>query len=635
MKEKIRVVLKCGFICLLTLSSFTLGAQDIETASRKGNLDELKALLEKGADPNFKWDKQTLLAHGLNDKTLAIPKYLINVKGIRINEWNIMPMPEVSWKYTALMKAVEYPEMVKLLLEKGALIDLQDDWLKYDGMPAQSGGNTPLMLSVAEHTESAKILIEKGAKLDIQGRSGHTALMFAVGNTEIAKLLIDKGAKIDIQNVAGETALMIAAEKYNDVVKLLLDKGANIVLRQSTYKVSPNALDVAARHGNIEAAKLILAKAVSLGVKKEIIYSSLHWAVISDQVAMAQYLLDEGANIEGNDELGGYTPLMETSLLSMVELLVKRGANVNAQNKFNYTPLHKAAFNFVEDKRKENDMKKIMSLLISKKANADAQDKNGNTPLMTAVQKIAPTKLLIEGGANVTMSNKNGETALMYAAKGGLLKVVLGFPVTGPYTDAAKLLISKGADVNSQDVFGKTALMHASGAVNAQGDNYRAYTDLVSLLLDNGASLETTDKEGNTALYWASRYKRKNTTDLLLAKGANPSKQYDKSKDKSNVKAGIVGTWTNSSKYRDYENTLKVVYITVVNKVVFNADWTYKKEMIANGKVVPDGGGYNTYELRDGKIWLFNAMGTNSVLEYRFEGPTLVLNGEKYTKKTK
>jgi len=122
---------------------------------------------------------------------------------------------------------------------------------------------------------------------------------------------------------------------------------------------------------------------------------------------------------------------------------------------------------------------------------------------------------------------------------------------------------------------------------------------------------------------------------VLIAKGANPTQKYDKKTDKSNIKAGIVGTWTNSFKQQDYTNTLKKTYITCTNKVVFNADWTYSKALIANGQVIPDGGRYNSYELRDGKIWLFNALGTNAVFEFRFEGATLILNGEKYTKAAK
>ena len=618
---------KLLFISILTLLVITgnvrIFAQDIETASRKGNIEDMKICLSKGADPNYKWDKETILSHAFNDKTLEMPKLLINTKGIRINEWNLRPAPEVTWKFTALMRAVEYPEMVKLLLDKGALIDLQDEWLQWDGKPSEHGGNTALMLSVKDYTGSTKILLDRGAKINVQNRRGETALMLSVSNTETAKLLIDKGASLDIQTLGGETALMYAAGKYTDVVKLLLDKGADILIRQSTYKVSPNAMDYAARHGNIEAAKLILAKAISLGVKDEILYSAVHWAVIADQVEMVKYLLDQGANIEGNDDLGGYTPLMNSSLFEMVDLLVKRGANVNAKNKFNYTPLHKAVFNFVEGKRKEKDCKKILNLLISNGANLNAQDNNGNTPLMTAIQKTAPAKILIAKGADVNLANKNKETPLMLAAKGGLLKVVLVVPVIGPFAEACKLLIAKGADVNAQDVFGKTALMHAASAAHAQGDSYSSYTGLLSLLIGKGAKLEIEDKDGHTALYWAQRFNRAKSADLLIAKGANVAKKYDRAADKSNVKAGIVGTW---------ENKTIAGKVSIITRVVFNANWTYSKVMISGGQTVPDGGGYVTYDLIDGRIWVYNKIPTSAVFEYRFEGNALILNGVKFTK---
>lgn len=618
---------KLLFISILTLfvtaGNIRIFAQDIETASRKGNIEDMKICLSKGADPNYKWDKETILSHAFNDKTLEMPKLLINTKGIRINEWNLRPAPEVTWKFTALMRAVEYPEMVKLLLDKGALIDLQDEWLQWDGKPSEHGGNTALMLSVKDYTGSTKILLDRGAKINVQNRRGETALMLSVSNTETAKLLIDKGASLDIQTLGGETALMYAAGKYTDVVKLLLDKGADILIRQSTYKVSPNAMDYAARHGNIEAAKLILAKAISLGVKDEILYSAVHWAVIADQVEMVKYLLDQGANIEGNDDLGGYTPLMNSSLFEMVDLLVKRGANVNAKNKFNYTPLHKAVFNFVEGKRKEKDCKKILNLLISNGANLNAQDNNGNTPLMTAIQKTAPAKILIAKGADVNLANKNKETPLMLAAKGGLLKVVLVVPVIGPFAEACKLLIAKGADVNAQDVFGKTALMHAASAAHAQGDSYSSYTGLLSLLIGKGAKLEIEDKDGHTALYWAQRFNRAKSADLLIAKGANAAKKYDRAADKSNVKAGIVGTW---------ENKTIAGKVSIITRVVFNANWTYSKVMISGGQTVPDGGGYVTYDLIDGRIWVYNKIPTSAVFEYRFEGNALILNGVKFTK---
>lgn len=621
-------------ITLFAISAYcTVNAQDIETCSRKNDLEGIKACLAKKADPNYKWDKQTLLAHSFTDTSHNITRLLVETKGIKINEWNIEPMPNVSWKYTALMRAVEYPNMVTLLIEKGADLNLQDDWLKWDGMPAEYGGRTPLMLAVKDYTESAKILLEKGAKLNIQGRDGYTALMLAVENTEVAKLLIDKGANVELLSKAGETALMRAAIKSPEVVKLLVDKGANLLPRQQPqFKSSQNALDYAALNGNIEGAKLILAKATTLGIKKEIIRVSLHWAVIGNQLEMAKYLLSEGAYVEGDDDLGGYTPLMETSSLEMVELLLKNGANVNAKNKFNYTPLHKAVFNFMGADPDEKQYTKIVNLLIEKGANLDAQDGNGTTPLMGAVKNSKLTKLLIAKGAKLDIQNTNGETALIFAVKGGLLKVVLAMPVTGSFLDATKLLISKGADVNKQDKWGKTALMHAAGAVTAQGNKYSTYTSALTLLLKAGAKLEIEDQEGHTALYWAYRYNRTKSGDLLLAQGANPAQKYDKSKDTSHKKAGIVGTWTNTFKQQDYSNTLKTVYLTCTNKVIFNADWTYSKVMIVSGQVIPDGNQFNSFELRDGKIWLFNKFGTNGVLEFKVEGNTLTLNGEKFTK---
>lgn len=623
--SKLVLIVKASALFLILSSS--LSAQNIVSKVYKGEIEEVRTMLSKGVDPNTKQGKETILAIALENKQPEIAKLLIETKGIRINEWNIRSQPERSWKYQHLMNAVAFPELVRLLIDKGAMIDSQDDWILWDGKLHESGGNTALMLAIGfpkfTYTESAKILIEKGAKIDIQNKLGYTALMLSVHNTEVAKILIDKGAKIDITTKHGETALMLAAGKYTEVVKLLLDKGANIAIRQSTYQVSPNALDYAAKEGNIDAAKLILEKAKTLGIKEKVICSALHWAVISNKTEMAKYLLDEGANIEGADDLGGYTPLMETSMLEMVQILVSRGANVNAKNKFSFTPLHKAVQNFNNPDIKEKDAEKIMALLLDKGANVDAQDGNGATPLMYAATKVTPVKLLLNRNPNINLQNKNGESALMYAVKGGLIKASMLFPVVGSSVDVVKMLINKGADVNSKDKWGKTPLMHAAGGVNAIGSKYSSYIEVAEILLQKGANLEDQDKDGHTALYWAQRFDRPKTADLLIAKGANPTKKYVRSADKSNVAAGIVGKW---------DKSMVINGVTYTTRVVMNADWSYSKAMRAGkGEWIPDGGGYTTYDLRDGRIWLFNGI-SPAVVEFRLEGKDLVLNGEKFSK---
>ncbi len=57
--------------------------------------------------------------------------------------------------------------------------------------------------------------------------------------------------------------------------------------------------------------------------------------------------------------------------------------------------------------------------------------------------------------------------------------------------------------------------------------------------------------------------------------------------------------------------------------------------MAPGNQWIPDGAGYNRYELRDGRIWLFNSLSMGAVIEWRFEGKDLVLNGEKYIKAAK
>ena len=614
-------------LCFLMFSP-RLFAQDIIKSINKGNAAEVKQFLEQGVSPNLNWrETEYILSLSLENKSMDVVKLLASANGIQINKWNILKQPELSWKYTYLMKAIPKFDQVKLLVEHGANIDLQDDQLDWQGKSHESGGRTPLMMAIGQekfsYPEVAKYLLDKGANVNLESRGGYTALIVGVHNAEIIKILIGKGAAIDHRTKGGETALMYAALKYPESVKLLIDNGANILIRQSTFKVSPNALDYAAKNGNIEAGKLLLAKAESIGKKSEVISSSLHWAVIAGQVDMAKYLLDEGAIVEGTDD-GKTTPLMETSKLEMVQLLVKRGANVNAQNGYAYTPINKAISNFLPPDSKEGDCIKILNLLLDKGATVDTQDGSGKTPLMQAVQKVASLKIILEKASNINAQNKNGETALMLAVRGGFLKTFLFMPVVGPFKDAAKLLINKGADLNLQDVNGKTALMHAAGAVDAVGDDYNLYKEMVELLLEKGASIDQADKEGNTALYWAQRYNRTKICELLVSKGAKPAKKYDKLADKTNVKLGLVGTW---EKYFTQEG------VTYTTQVILGADYTYSKAInVPKSAPIPDGNGFNRYELRDGRLYLFNNSSTNGVVEYRFEGKDLVMNGEKYVK---
>ena len=106
-------------------------------------------------------------------------------------------------------------------------------------------GDSPLMRATCvECVEIVKLLINAGAIIDLRDRNGYTALIHAAigeeGETnemnmnryiQIAKLLIDAGADINIQDNRGLTALMHACiNERAKMVSFLIDEGADISL---------------------------------------------------------------------------------------------------------------------------------------------------------------------------------------------------------------------------------------------------------------------------------------------------------------------------------------------------------------------------------------------------------------------
>ena len=79
-------------------------------------------------------------------------------------------------------------------------------------MDAKGGGDdsTALMFACEKgHVEAARLLLEKGAAVDAQDENGVTPLMTACeeGHVEVARLLLEKGADRTLADKEGRTAL--------------------------------------------------------------------------------------------------------------------------------------------------------------------------------------------------------------------------------------------------------------------------------------------------------------------------------------------------------------------------------------------------------------------------------------------
>ncbi len=92
----------------------------------------------------------------------------------------------------------------------------------------------------------------------------------------------------------------------------------------------------------------------------------------------------------------------------------------------------------------------ILDILIKRSANVNHRDKLGNSALFYAASHgdAEIGEALIAAGANKDIDNRQGVTPLMAAAKLG-------------YLDVVQLLLARGANPNLRDYTGRTALMWA------------------------------------------------------------------------------------------------------------------------------------------------------------------------------
>ncbi|KAK6524489.1 hypothetical protein TWF281_011396 [Arthrobotrys megalospora] len=287
----------------------------------------------------------------------------------------------------------------------------------------------------------------------------------------------------------------------------------NLDSREPFYKFKNESegLCFAARFGLQESvAAMTLLEGVDIEVKDtRYERTPLLWAASYGHYEVVEILLGKGASIEAQD-IGKYTPLNasinmeysggETPLFSatkkgqeaVVQLLLSKGANTETTNRLGKTPLMQAAS--LGDAA-------LVELLLNNGAGLGAISYLEEAPLLQAVRHghIAIVKLLLDKGADVEARNSLCATPLLQAVIFGWLAV-------------AELLLEKGANIEAQDCNFRTPLILA-----ARG----GHVELVKLLLDKGADIETEDMLKNrTPLSWATKKRHRGVIELLSDKRA-------------------------------------------------------------------------------------------------------------------
>ena len=265
------------------------------------------------------------------------------------------------------------------------------------------------------------------------------------------------------------------------------------VLPPVDFLVGPLMVD-AAKEGNIKRLKSILGYVRNINFKDDTGATALHFAASGGYNDIVQLLLTKGASIEATNYYNN-TPLQLAAWYgrtSTVELLLSKGALIEATNYYNNTPLQLAA---------RHGHTNTVELLLSKGASIEATDKSNQTSLHFAVSygSTSTVELLLSKGAPIEATNYYNNTPLHLAARYGS-------------TSTVELLLSKGASIEATNKDNDTPLHRAA---------WYGYTSTVGLLLSKGASIEAMDKDNNSPLHRAAWNGHTSTVELLLSKGAS------------------------------------------------------------------------------------------------------------------
>ncbi len=200
-------------------------------------------------------------------------------------------------------------------------------------------------------------------------------------------------------------------------------------------------LIAAIRNGDVATVKAAIAEGANVNATTGANISAVELAVVNGaDTTMLELLLRAGANPNVVDAPNN-TPLMisllEPGVIShkgAAEMLLKYGADVNFTDRIGTTALHHAV---------DLDAVEFIDLLLKNGANVNAKDESLRTPLSNAVRSghYSSVQLLLARGADVGIQNKEGKTAIMIAREGSIK-----YPDDDNYRQIYKLLEEKASN---------------------------------------------------------------------------------------------------------------------------------------------------------------------------------------------
>lgn len=272
-------------------------------------------------------------------------------------------------------------------------------------MAKKNKGNTELIKAIINNSDNIDDLINDES-INIPNKEGNFPLHYAIiyKNLDAAQKILEAGAKVDNKNKKGFTALYYALTDKLNADQILEDDLITLLLNHSA------------------AHKLLNDE-----TKRKILKLNLIHNIIDNYDEYDDDLYEEvkdaiklGSDVNSQD-IFQMTPLhriiqFNNCSCDIVDLLLENGALAIIEDINGNVPLHHAAdYEFSNDDKLDLEKELIIKKLINvDKSSLEIKNCLGNTPIFDVIETDI-LEILINAGANTQVKNNDGLTPLLMA----------------------------------------------------------------------------------------------------------------------------------------------------------------------------------------------------------------------------
>jgi uncharacterized protein len=392
-----------------------LGVTPLALAAENGSAAMVDILLGAGANPNAKLHSgETALMTAARSGNVAVVKALV-ARGADVGAKELSHgQTALMWAV-----ANGHAAVVRALVEAGADVQARSDVrprVVHTGnrfgdrnesrgvATLDLGGFTPLLFAARQgDLETGRILLGAGAKVNEVAANGASPLVVAAhsGHGKFAALLVEHGADVNAAG-AGYSALHAAILRADaELVGVLLARGANpnAPIEKGTPSryysrdwalngsalVGATPLWQAARYGDVA----IMRQLVAAGANPKFAFGDGSTILIAAVAANSGFGTgDRRERYLGPGDIAPTPEENERVTYAAAAVALELGADVNATTQAGDTALHTAANQAVDS---------VAQLLVEKGANLEATNKRGLTPLGVALVPRPRNPLQIDG----------------------------------------------------------------------------------------------------------------------------------------------------------------------------------------------------------------------------------------------